>query len=166
MENYNMTLDVTIGKLTFPDPQTIINEILTTNESPIVEEYQFIYVTQCPNSEIDICDPAVTLWPKESYRSGSTHFWIFFERLIGIDIYHAMRNYPNSNERDIALIKPLINEINKLNTITRDQIIEMFPELSKDQTNIDGMVDRLKWFIYWTNKAVELYDDFAAIDFT
>jgi len=105
------------------------------------------WVRCCPESETEICDEEYTLWTKESYRSGSSSFWKFFKEDIG-DIYYEMREHPYHNDHETAYLKSFIDRINALPT----------PEDEFNQ-------DRMKWFKYWCNKAVELYGDKAAIMF-
>lgn len=125
-----MTLDVRIGK--------------KTSENS---------VEQCPDAKENICDSAHTNWPAESYRSGNNvAFWKFFTRNKDLKaIYLEMRKHPNTNDLDIALLKPFLKRINKLKELN------FIDEIDKD---------RLKWLKYWSNKAVELYGDEAAIMFS
>lgn len=136
-----MTLDVTIGEIV-PDTDNI-------EEDPKAR----YWVKQAPEANFDVCNPEYTMDAKEAYRSGSTGFWNFWlkksEQLT--EIYEAMRSNPNSNNRDVAYLKPLLTRINAI------------PE-SDFSSGID--LDRLKWFKYWANKAVELYGDKAGIMFT
>ena len=108
----------------------------------------YAYVDQCPDADKNICEQEYTLWEKEAYRSGSTGFWEFFFEAMG-EIYNLMRDNPRSNDLDVAYIKPFIKQINSLQT-------------PKDPYH----KDRMKWFKYWCNKAVELYDDDAGIMFS
>ena len=105
------------------------------------------WVQGCPESEVDICEEEHTLWTKESYRSGSSDFWKFFKEIVG-DVYYEMREHPNHNDHETAYLKPFIERINTLPT----------PSSPINQ-------DRMKWFKHWCNKAVELYEDKAAIMF-
>lgn len=127
-----MTLDITIGKV-------FIN---STDNKPYAD------VIMCPAESEDVCDNKMTWWPKESYRSGSTGLWEFCDNQLS-DIYTKMCDYPRSNDRDVAFIKPFIEQINNL-------------------SNCDNKLDfdRMKWFKFWCNKSVELYGDEAAIKFT
>lgn len=120
-----MTLDVTIGRKLKDD------------------------VVQCPDSDKDICNPNLTNHPREAYRSGSSDFWSFWRRRGLADIYLSMRKNPNSNDIDIALLKPFIKRINAL----------------KEPLSIIDK-DRLKWLKYWSNKATELCGEEAAIMFS
>ena len=62
-----------------------------------------------------------------------------------------MRKHPNTNDLDIAKLKPFAEEISKIK--------------EADFTNaIDK--DRLKWLQYWTLKAVELYGENAGVQFS
>lgn len=125
-----MTLDVTIGKKIGKDS-----------------------VEKCPESKDNVCDSAQTNWPSESYRSGNNvSFWKFFTKVKELNtLYLKMRKHPNTNDADIAQLKPLIKQINKLKESDFED------ELDKD---------RLKWLKYWSNKAVELYGNDAAIMFS
>jgi hypothetical protein len=62
-----------------------------------------------------------------------------------------MRKHPDTNDLDLALIKPFLKRINKL----KDS--DFVNEVDKD---------RLKWLKYWSNKSVELYGNEAAILFS
>ena len=110
-------------------------------------------IEQCPDSDTNICDPAFTRWPKESYRSGSNvSFWRFFMKNNDLKkIYLEMRKHPNSNDLDLASLKPFANKINKIKES------DFSDDLDKD---------RLKWLKYWSNKAVKLYGEEAAIMFS
>ncbi|MDP3989718.1 MAG: hypothetical protein Q8Q01_00765 [archaeon] len=110
-------------------------------------------VEQCPDAKENICDPLHTNWPTESYRSGNNFsFWKFFTKNKDLKaIYLEMRKHPNTNDLDLALIKPFLKRINKLKDA------DFVNEVDKD---------RLKWLKYWSNKAVELYGNEAAILFS
>ena len=125
-----MTLDVTIGKKTGKD-----------------------HVEKCPESKDNVCDSTQTNWPSESYRSGNNvSFWKFFTRNKDLKvIYLKMRKHPDTNDLDIAQLKPFMKEINKLKES------DFVDEIDKD---------RVKWLKYWSNKAVELYGTDAAIMFS
>lgn len=124
-----MTLDVTIGEITL--------------------EPNGLNVIECPAADHNICNPAYTLHPKESYRSGSHDFWIFWRTYCG-KLYYIFREHPCSNDPDIAKLKPHIDKINALSN------------QCEDETN----KDRMMWFKYWANKAVELYGVNAGIKFS
>ena len=157
-----MTLDVTIGKLTISPIETILQAALYGDEDNneygirdhVVDTYGMIDVEACPDSDYDVCNPESTIYPRSSQRSGSTGFWKFFTDMIGSDIYYAMRRNPESNDRDIALIRPLIDKINAIQD----------PTIVDENAKYNS--DRLKWFKFWSNKAVELYGDMAAIEFS
>ena len=123
-----MTLDITIGK--------------------IVEENNELNVEMCPKSETNICNPNSTLWANESYRSGGSDLWEFWEHHCN-SLYFSLREHPHTNDKDIAKLSHVIDEINLL----PDDLL----------TQNDN--DRMLWFKYWSNKAVELYGDNAGIEF-
>ena len=127
-----MTLDVTIGKIVIENCE---NKAHTS-------------VEECPRSENTVCDSNHTLWATESYRSGSSGFWEFWSVHCNC-IYHALRDHPNTNDRDVGYLKPCIDDINNLS----------------DECGSDANSDRMKWFKHWANKAVELYGDDAGIMF-
>ena len=139
-----MTLDVTIGKIT----------IERIEEEDDLCFKPLFHVQQCPEAKEDINDKEYTLWTKESYRSGSTDFWSFFKRQHPLlkEIYFGMREHPDSNDFDVAYVKPYLEKINSIK-------IEDF----KDPNEVND--DRLKWLRYWCNKAVELYGEEAGISF-
>lgn len=128
-----MTLDVTIGKI-----------IINKDEN----NRAFISIKQCPNSKKHICDKQYTFVPTESYRSGSSGLWNFFKSYVG-DLYFQWREHPDTNDLDIAFIKPVIKKIIKL----KDPVESI-------------EYDRMKWLKYWCQKAVKLYGKNAGIMFT
>lgn len=135
-----MTLDVTIGKIIFSEPDPEWDETYTV----------YVDVEQCPDIDYDLCkSPELTLWPRSAYRSGSTGFWKFFELKTG-NLYYKMRDHPGSNDRDVCRIKPIIDQINQL----------------PDKTGTDIDDDRMKWLKFWCNRAIELYGDLAGVMFT
>ena len=138
-----MTLDVTIGKVVIEpyDPE------YKDEDGACVAQFS---VEPCPELDYDLCiSPGCTLWPREAYRSGSLNFWDFFLKKIP-GVYRKLRYNPTTNDRDVAWIKPIIDEINRLS----DDI----------GTDIDN--DRMKWFKFWCNRAVELYGENAGIEFS
>ena len=125
-----MTLDIIIGKLTY---------------TPGDDELD---VEKCPPESHDVCDRELTIYPRDSCRSGSAGLWdFFFDRVH--DIYMEMRDYPDSNDPEAIAIKPFLERINAL------------PDDCNDAINND----RMKWFKFWCNRAVELYGDEAGIEF-
>lgn len=137
-----MTLDVTIGKLIRRG-----FDVEGESEDRHIHINEVFWVNQCPKSDVAICNPEHTLWTHESYRSGSSEFYEFFDM---IPFYRRMK-WNRTNDTDIAFLKPLIDKIN---------------ELKEEDFGTERHKDRLKWFKHWSNKAVELYGDDAAIMFT
>ena len=135
-----MTLDITIGELCLSE------EIDYLKEDPEIRPC--LWVRECPELDYDLCDPDATVYPRTSYRSGSTGFWKFCFDFMD-DVYYEMRENPKTNELDIAYIKPFLNRINKLSDPQDDFYHK----------------DRMKWLKFWCNKAVELYGDRACIMF-
>lgn len=114
-----------------------------------VDDSQEEWVEQCPIADHDICKKEHTWWTVESYRSGSSVFREFWEHRCTI-LYFKFQQHPRSNDKDIAQLSPYIDEINAL------------PDTLQDKLD----ADRMKWFKYWANKAVELYGDEAGIMFS
>ena len=140
-----MTLDVTICKL-IP-----INQPQNNVMNPSYD------VIQCPNVHENICDPKHTYWPNESYRSGNSIGLRRFFLVHTEYTYSAMTDSPQHQDICIAYIKPRIREINELHVDIK--LCRSVNEYAED-------LDRMKWFKYWCNKAVELYDNEAAIMFS
>ena len=105
-------------------------------------------IEECPPESYDVCDPEYTIYPRRAYRSGSTGFWDFFFHYVG-STYMWMRHYPDSNDQEVVALNTFIDEINAL----------------PDNCNDSGHNDRMKWFKFWCNRAVELYGDTAGIKF-
>jgi len=105
-------------------------------------------IEECPLESYDVCDPEYTMYPRRANRSGSTGFWDFFFDHVG-NTYMWMRNCPDSNGPEVVALKEFIDEINAL----------------PDNCNNLGHNDRMKWFKFWCNRAVELYGDEAGIKF-
>jgi hypothetical protein len=103
----------------------------------------------CPDADHEICDSEFTRWTKESYRNGSSDFWQFWEVRVGSLFQRMNVDKINSAGEPLAQLKPVLEEINLLSETLPSRI---------DQ-------DRMKWFKYWTNRAVELYGDEAYITF-
>jgi len=124
---------------------------VTIGQLAIIKENNraMLWVSACPSETVAICDIEYTLWPNEAYRSGSSEFRQFFREELG-QMYNAMREHPDTNDIDIAYIEPFIERINDL------------PDECEDDANID----RMKWFKFWCNRAVELYGEDASIMFS
>lgn len=145
-----MTIDVTIGKLIFLTFEEVC-------QNKLQEEYCITYedtvrltdsidVEECPSMD-DGSDPKQTIYPNHSYRSGATTAWSDFFDKIMPELDDKIRPI-KSNDPQVSLLKPYIDEINKLTC------------------DIEDHKHRFKWFIFWCNKAVELYGWNAAIKFT
>jgi len=180
-----MTLDVTIGKLEIKWDERDQEILDDWREEQCLNILTVAEVTTCPEADDNICDPEKTIYPKTSKRSGSTGFWRFWREIDGLEeIYEMMSRYPDSNDKDFALLKPINEEIQQLNEsdINREKIreniredkardarleSELYPE-SVDyyvERQVEMHKSRLKWLKYWSAKAVELYDEKAAIRF-
>lgn len=129
-----MTLDVNIGK-----------RIEYLDEDGSVQ-YR---IEMCPEADHDICKPEFTSWSRESYRSGSSDFWRFFQMCTD-GLYYHIRKYPDTNDYEIIPLKPILHEINGL-------FDKFFDEANRD---------RMKWLKFWSNRAVSLYGDDAYISFS
>ena len=131
-----MVLNVKIGKIVDFDCE---NEV-------------FKQVEKCPDADINICNPEYTIFPKSALRMGSTGFWEFWEYSSDelYTLFKLMREYPDLDGPEVVPLKPFIRDINNL----PDKCFE----------NAD--TDRMKWFKYWSNKAIELYGDCAGIEFS
>jgi len=141
-----MTLDVKIGKIVIDPIDPDLKDWIWEAGSCTVR----VNIEQCPDLDYDLCPKEHTFAPREAYRSGSIPLWDFFQKGPARKIYHAMRDNPNSNDRDVARIKPLLDEINKL----------------PDHLGTEVDDDRMKWFKFWCNRAVELYGDLAGVRFS
>lgn len=181
-----MTLDVIIGRLKINWDESNQRayedeEIVSLNLNSVAD------VEPCPESEKNICDPNNTIYPKRSIRSGSTGFWRFWRVVDKLDkIYKMMRVHPGSNDTDIALLKPVNHQIQELKTkdINKEKVKKYAAEDKErdkkliqdvygiedieEETNkrIVGHKSRLKWLKYWSDKAVNLYREKAAIKFS
>lgn len=141
MHDNIMTLDVKIGRL-----------MIHKEGNEEVEG-----IRTCPMTYHDVCNPEFTLWPRESYRSGSSGFWEFWEKIVG-KLYHQMRRYPRTNDYELYPLKQIIDEINKLpNSQFEQHGIKVIDDID---------FDRLKWFKFWSNRAVNLYGEDAYISFS
>ena len=100
-------------------------------------------IDECPQATFDVCDPEYTIYPRRAYRSG---FYEFFDICLP-SIYRKIATHP---ENAVPII-PLIDEINAL------------PDTCV--CNDVATDDRMKWFKFWCNHAVELYADEAGIEF-
>lgn len=98
------------------------------------------HVMKCPRAERNICNPQHTNHPRDSYRSGSSKFTEFWQTTCG--------EFYKETEYEITPLKPHIDVINNLEAY---------------ESNVNK--DRMIWFKYWTNKAVDLYGDSAGIQF-
>lgn len=105
-------------------------------------------VEQCPNADHNVCDSEFTRWVCESYRSGSGDFWDFWTEQCK-SVYCEFRDNPCTCDREVAYIRPHIDAINAL----------------PDVCDTDANTDRMKWFKYWANVAVELCGNDAGIKF-
>jgi len=103
----------------------------------------------CPDADHEICDQEFTRWTKESYRNGTGDFWHFWEHYVGSLFQRMSVERLNSAGEPLAQLKPILDEINLLSDALTSRA---------DQ-------DRMKWFKYWANRAVELYGDEAYITF-
>ena len=141
-----MTLDIKIGKIIVEQPDPDLKDWIDEDGSCVVRAD----VEQCPDLDYDLCPKEHTIGPREAYRSGSIPLWEFFQDGPAKEVYRKMRFYPNSNDRDVARVMPLLEEINKL----------------PDHLGSEVDDDRMKWFKFWCNQAVELYGDLAGVRFS
>lgn len=138
-----MTLDVTIGKLHISKLR---------DREGMTNLMHLSTVIKCPYATNNVCDPKLTFWPKESFRSGSTGLWNFWlEHRTLNKVYQSCRIFPDTNDADIAFLKPHAR-----------RILSIKDSSMKTEEN----KDRLLWLKYWTKKSVELYRDDAAIMFS
>lgn len=109
-------------------------------------------VEQCPNADTNICNSENTVFPKSALRMFSVDSWESWESSSNElhTLYESMREYPDLDGPEVIRLKPFIKDINKL----------------PDDHPEDDHVDRMKWFKYWSNKAVELYGECAGIQFS
>lgn len=132
-----MTLDVNIGKL-------------YQNGFPGTK------LIRCSPVHFEVCNPEYTLWPREAYRSGGQGFWDFWIKYMK-NMYLKMREHPHSNDIDIKSLYPFLKDIKNLpNSQFKDHI--------KVIDDIDW--DRLKWFKFWSLRAINLYGKDAYISFS
>jgi len=131
-----MAMTVKIGKITEFDCE---NEL-------------YKQVEKCPDADVNICNPGNTIFPKSALRMFSVQSWNSWESSSDklYNLYKSMREYPDLDGPEVIRLKPFIKAINRL------------PD---DYSEYDH-VDRMKWFKYWSNKAVELYGDCAGIEFS
>jgi len=101
-------------------------------------------IDECPPESFDVCDPAFTIYPRRAYRSG---LWDFFESYIPY-----LRRRVLTQPENTLLIKSFIDDVNRFTSNNHSY----GNALDKD---------RMKWFKFWCNKAVELYGDDAGIEF-
>ena len=106
----------------------------------------FLTVQQCPN-ENDGCTQEDTAHPNESYRSGSGAAISKF--LDNSGLYDVLFKL-HSNDEQIYKLKSVIKEINEAKLLSTNFYDER----------------RLHWLKFWSNKAIELYGDNAAISFS
>ena len=102
------------------------------------------HIDECPPESYDVCDPKYTIFPRRSIRSGSDEMRDFIDGVTAEICIGAI-----IDPTDIILIKPVIDAINNL----------------IDDIDGAGHNDRMKWFKFWCNRAVELYGDEAGIEF-
>ena len=93
-------------------------------------------VKECPSESYDVCNPEFTIYPRRAYRSGSGRMRSFFDGM------------PAEICPEIVRIRPIIGVINGL----------------PDDCGSTDHNDRMTWFKFWCNRAVELYDDEAGIE--
>lgn len=146
-----MTIDITIGRLKFKSVGEVIKERLdemyTVSNEETLSVSSFLDIEQCPDAS-DGCTQKDTISPNSAYRSGSiTGMSNFFAEVMPV-LIKRMRPIC-SNDSQFTKIKPFIDEINKLEY--------------KGKT--EQHKQRLHWFKFWCNKAVELYDEEAGILF-
>ncbi len=149
-----MTLDISFGKIVFKIGKIDINE----DGEGSCNADMFLTVEDCPDEKENVCNPEYTLDAKSPWRSGSTEFWHFFSESKRINkIYHLWRNFPESNDRDVCFVKPVLELINEL---TDSDVF------NKNEEVYERNKDRLKWLKFWANKSVELYGEYAGVEFS
>lgn len=147
-----MTIDITIGKI----------KTLTFDEfiKQQLDEYNFTFkrtinvmdllrIEQCPD-EPDGCTSDDTSHPNEAYRSGSIFAISEFMREVLGDVLSDKLRPVHTNDPQITLLKPFINDINKIVYIGKEKMHHQ----------------RLHWLKFWCNRAIELYGNDAVIQFS
>jgi len=179
-----MTLDVTIGKLENKYENLDEELIEDYGEPACLNVERTLRIKKCPQADENICNPDKTIYPKTSKRSGSSGLWRFW-RVLDNELYEMFREHPGTNDKDYAYLKPVIERIKNLDESdfdrekVREQVIEDKEKDERLESNLYGIDDvddaienrieghksRLKWLKYWSSKAVDLYDEKAAIRF-
>ena len=139
-----MTLDVTIGKI------EIFREYKEDDDYEKYDRYLVVntIVVECPDLDYDLCSSNHTMWPRKSWRSGNTSFFIgFFESYLP-ETYQRFVYKDKWESVSVAFLQPVIEEIKALKI--------PLPPIQ---------ADRMKWFKFWCERAVDLYGENAGIMF-
>ena len=143
-----MTIDIKIGKLKIKTTEELVKERIKDKSSDTIWLIEVVKVVECPE-ENDGCTSEDTIFPNRAYRSGSnTGISKFFNDVMP-GLISKLRPI-KSNDYQVSLIKPHIEEINNL----------------VYKGNDEYHIKRLQWLKFWCNRAVELYDNEAAISFS
>ena len=106
-----MTLDCTIGKIRgAPSYDPSMTDLRVFNCADLTDDQwdteDHPDVDPCPASDVDVCEPGRTCYPRSSCRSGSSSFWDFW-RDHAEYVYLRLRHYPNSSDLDVARLAPV-----------------------------------------------------------
>lgn len=143
-----MTCDIVIGKITAKIPDNWFEE--GSYGEACFEPPDAYYVEKCPDADHDISSQEATIAsPREAirYMASSPAYKVFVEGMP--EIWEAWFESSQHDMKGIGRIKPAIDKINKI------PLPDDFYEK-----------DRMIWFKYWCNKAVELYGEYAGIEFS
>jgi len=146
-----MTIDITIGKMKMKTLDEFFNNNYQLNFTykDVFSYTDLIDIEQCPD-DIDGCTKKDTFAPNSAYRSGSiTAISDFFRTVFPDDLNDLLRPI-KSQDILYTKIKPLLDNINKVEYNGDDYYYKK----------------RLQWFKFWCNRAVELYGDEAIICFS
>lgn len=136
---------------------------LTIGRSFINFENQDRGAEECPVENYDICDSKYTANPSRSYRVSTEYmtcplreFWYSYIRPIFWDeqALCEQKHLAETCKRDMTLFQD--------NPIPLKPYIEKIRKLPDECGNIYDN-DRMKWFKFWAEKAVELYGEEAVI---
>jgi len=146
-----MTIDIKIGRLIVRPFDKVMKEKLdqlTFTYKDTLDMMDFLEIEECPKQK-DGCSGEDTIFPNQAYRSGSISGMHEFFELVMPKLVKEIRPI-SSNDAQISKLKPFLPAINKL----------------KYGGKVVLHKKRLQWLKFWSNKAVELYDEDAAIQFS
>ena len=131
-----MTLCITFGKLEKKKGYTHDHGL------------QDVDVIPCPDLDYDLCSEENTIYPRSPIRDGAYATFPDFVQQYFPDLYRDL------GVCGVGLLAPYYEDIQKLPDIPKKP---NFIRSTRGNVDLANDADRLKWFKFWSKRAMDLY---------